>query len=42
MVRHNSELSVVVDVKSNEHPDQALMELKESVLGELNGSFSLG
>ena len=41
MVRHNSELSVVVDVKSNEHPDQALMELKESALGKLNESFSL-
>ena len=41
MVGHNSESSLVVEVKSKQHLNQALMELKESVLGELNESISL-
>ena len=41
MVYHNSESSLVVEVKSKRHLDQLLMELKE-VLGKLNESFSLG
>ena len=36
MVHHNSESSLVVEVKSKQHLDQPLMELKESVLGKLN------
>ena len=40
MVHHNSESSLVVEVKSKQHLDQPLMELKESVLGKLNKSFS--
>ena len=36
MVHHNSESSLVVEVKSKKHLDQSLMELKESVLGEIN------
>ena len=42
MVHHNSESSLVVEVKSKQHLDHALMELKESVLDKLNESFSLG
>ena len=42
MVHHNSESSLVVEVNSKQHLDQPLMELKESVLGKLNESFSLG
>ena len=42
MVHHNSESSLVVEVKSKQHLDQPLMELKESVLGKLDESFSLG
>ena len=42
MVNYNSESSLVVKVKSKQHLDQPLMELKESVLGKLNESFSLG
>ena len=36
MVHHNSESSLVVEVKSKKHLDPLLMELKESVLGRLN------
>ena len=42
LVHHSSESSLVVVVKSKEHLDQPLMELKESVLVKLNESFSLG
>ena len=42
MVGNNSESSLVVEVKSKQHLDLALMELKESVLVKLNESFSLG
>ena len=42
IVHHSSESSLVVEVKSKKYPDLALMELKESVLGKLNESFSLG
>ena len=40
-VHHNSESSLVVEVKSKQHFDLALMDLKESVLGKLNKSFYL-
>ena len=33
MVHHNSESSLVVEVKSKQHIDLALMEFKELVLG---------
>ena len=36
IVHHNSESSLVVEVKSKKHLDLVLMELKESVLGKLN------
>ena len=42
VVQHNSESSFVVEVKSKQHLDQPLMELKETVHGNLNESFSLG
>ena len=42
MIYHNSESSLVVEVKSKTHFDKSLMELKESVLGNLNEEFSLG
>ena len=42
MVYHNSESSFVVEVKSKQHLDQSFMELKESVLGNHNESFSIG
>ena len=41
IVHHNSESSLVVEVKSKQHLDQPLMELKEFVLCKLNESFSL-
>ena len=41
MVHHSSDSSLVVEVKSKQHLDQALMELNESVLGKLNKSLSL-
>ena len=41
MVHHNSESSLVVEVKSKQHLDQPLMELKELVLGNLNEPISL-
>ena len=40
MVHHNSESCLVVEVKSKQHIDQGLMDLKESVLGKLNESPS--
>ena len=40
MVHHNSESSLVVEVKFKQHLDQSLKELKESVLGKFNESFS--
>ena len=40
MVHHNSDSSLVVEVKSKKHVDPRLMELKESVLGMINESFS--
>ena len=40
VVHHNFESSLVVEVKSKQHLDLALVKLKESVLGELNESFS--
>ena len=42
IVHHNSESSFVVEVKYKQHLDLSLMEMKESVLGKLNESFSLG
>ena len=42
MVRHNSESSSVVEMKSKQHLDPLLMELKESVLIKMNESFSRG
>ena len=38
MVHHNSESSLVIEVKSKQHP---LMDLKTSVLSKHNGTFSL-
>ena len=40
-VHHNSESSLVVEVKSKLHLDKSLMDLKESVLGKINEAFSL-
>ena len=42
MVYHNSESSLVVKVKSKQHLDQPLIELKRLVLGKVNESFSFG
>ena len=42
IVHHNSESSLVVEVKSKKHLDLFFMELKEFVLGKLNDSFSQG
>ena len=42
MVHHNSELSLVVEVKSKHHHLPQLMELKESVLCMFHESFSQG
>ena len=42
MNRYNSESYLVVEVKPKQHLHQSLMELKESVLGKINESFSLG
>ena len=42
IVHHNSESSLVVEVKSKQHLDKTLIELKESVLDKLNESFPLG
>ena len=42
MVYHNLESSLVIEVKSKQHLDQSLTELKESVLVQINLSFYLG
>ena len=42
IVNHNSESSLVVEVKSKQHLDLGLMELKESVLDKFNESLSSG
>ncbi|WMV29841.1 hypothetical protein MTR67_023226 [Solanum verrucosum] len=42
MVRHNSESSIVVDVKFKQHLDPNLIELKESVLNKEIETFSQG
>ena len=42
MVHNNSESSLVVEVNSKKHLDKSLMEFKESFLGKLNETFSLG
>ena len=42
IVYHNFESSMVVEVKSRQHLNQPLMELKESVIGKLNESLLLG
>ena len=41
MIHLNSDSYLVVEVKSKKLLDQPLMELKESVLGKSNESFSL-
>ena len=41
VVHHNSESSLVVEMKSKKHLDKSLMDLKKSVLGKLNEAFSL-
>ena len=40
VVHHNSDSSLVVEVKSKQYLDPLLFELNESVLGKLNESFS--
>ena len=40
VVHHNSKLSLLVEDKSKQHVNPLLMELKGSVLGKLNESFS--
>ena len=42
IVHHNSDSSLVLEVKSKHHLDRLLMELKELILGKLNASFSQG
>ena len=42
MVHHNSDSSLVVEVKYKQHLDPLLMELKELILAKLNESFSMG
>ena len=42
MVYQNAKSSLVAEVKPKQHLHQSLMELKESVLGKINESFSLG
>ena len=42
MVHHNSESSLVVDVKFKQYLNLLLMELKESFLSTSNESFSQG
>ena len=42
MVHHNSDSSLVVEVKSKQHLDMLLIYLKESVLGRFNELFSQG
>ena len=41
MFHHDSESSFVVEVKSKQHLDQPLMELKDLVHGKIDESFSL-
>ena len=41
MSHHNSESVLIIKVKSKQHLDKSLMDLKESVLQYLNESFSL-
>ena len=36
VIHHNSESSLVVEVKFKQHQDPLLMELKESVIGMIN------
>ena len=36
MVHHNSESSLMVEVKSKKHLDPSFMELEKSVLGKIN------
>ena len=40
VVHYNSELSLVIEVKSKKQLDQLLMEFKESILCKMNESFS--
>ena len=42
MVSNNSESSLVVEVKSKQHIDPLLMELKKLVLSNFNELFSQG
>ena len=42
MVHYNSESYLVVEVKSKQHLNPLLMELKESVLSKFNEAFSQG
>ena len=42
MIHHNYDSSLVVEVKSMQHLDPLLIELKELVLCKLNESFSKG
>ena len=42
MVYHNSEMYLVVEVKSRQHLDPLLMDLKESVLRKSNESYFQG
>ena len=42
MVHHNSDPSLLVEVKSKQHLDPLLMELKESVCSKFSKSLSLG
>ena len=42
LVHNNSVSSLVVEVKSNQNLDKSLVEFKESVLSEINETFSLG
>ena len=42
VVHHNSESSLVFDGKSKQHLDSLFIELKESILGKMNESFSQG
>ena len=42
VVHHNSKSSVVVVVKSKKQLDPLLIDLKESVIGKMNESFSQG
>ncbi|TMW99349.1 hypothetical protein EJD97_002703 [Solanum chilense] len=41
MVHHKFESSIVIQVKSKQHLDKSLMQLKDSILGMLNDSSSL-